>query len=292
MFHDTTTTIARLQAHPRARRPDRGRRLRDRLLVARLPAPVPGRHPQDRPRLRRVRRGRTRRVGVRPCDRRARPDARAADRRRGHRGAGPARAPAQPRLRVRPGLPVRPAGLGRAPRSARSACRRSIGAELIGRRSTSGRRPVRSPCRSAAEAGSRCSSCTPSSSGSSSACSLGGRPAGLAVDPLPVRLARSVSGFAVQVVLFSDPVTRPGRRSRCAALRRCRPRSSSSPCSRNVRIAGLPIVGRRRGLQPRGDRRQRRLHAGLAGGAGGGRHGPGRRLLEQRGRRPTRARVR
>ena len=37
----------------RPRRPHRDRRLRHRLLVARLPAPVPGRHPQDRPRVRR-----------------------------------------------------------------------------------------------------------------------------------------------------------------------------------------------------------------------------------------------
>ena len=36
-------------------RPDRGRRLRHGLLVARLPAPLPGRHPQDRPRVHRRR---------------------------------------------------------------------------------------------------------------------------------------------------------------------------------------------------------------------------------------------
>ena len=37
----------------RPRRPDRGRRLRHRLLVAGLPAPVQGRHPQDRARVHR-----------------------------------------------------------------------------------------------------------------------------------------------------------------------------------------------------------------------------------------------
>ena len=52
--------------HPRPRRADRHRRLRDRLLVARLPAPVPRRHPQDRPRLRRLRRGRPGRPGPSP----------------------------------------------------------------------------------------------------------------------------------------------------------------------------------------------------------------------------------
>ena len=89
------------------RRPDRRRRLRHRLLVARLPAPVPGRHPEDRARVHRARGGRPRRLGVRQRDRRARPDARPADHRRGDRGARPARAPARDGLRVRPGLPVR-----------------------------------------------------------------------------------------------------------------------------------------------------------------------------------------
>ena len=48
MFHDTATTIVTPRGAPRSRGPDRHRRLRDRLLVARLPATLPGRHPQDR----------------------------------------------------------------------------------------------------------------------------------------------------------------------------------------------------------------------------------------------------
>ncbi len=90
-------------------RPDRRRRLRDRLLVARLPAPVPGRHPQDRARVRRAGGERPRRLGVRRRDRRARAHRSACGSSpRGSRsrtsssscGAG---------LRVRPGLPVREA---------------------------------------------------------------------------------------------------------------------------------------------------------------------------------------
>ena len=46
--------VTRLIGAEGARRPDRHRRLRDRLLVARLSSPVPGRHPQDRSVLRRV----------------------------------------------------------------------------------------------------------------------------------------------------------------------------------------------------------------------------------------------
>ena len=91
------------RGHPGPRRPDRDRRLRDRLLVARVPAPVPGRHPQDRPRVRRLGR-QPRGVGVRRGDRRAGPDPRAwpsspkASRRRasssgcGHWAASSARA--------------------------------------------------------------------------------------------------------------------------------------------------------------------------------------------------------
>ena len=67
MFHDTHTTIARLEALRAARHPDRDRRLRHRLLVARLPAPVPGRHPQDRPRVHRRRRRRRATSGRSPA---------------------------------------------------------------------------------------------------------------------------------------------------------------------------------------------------------------------------------
>ena len=99
MFHDTATTLARARGHPRPGRPDRDRRLRHRLLVARLPAPLPGRHPQDRPRVRRSR-PTTRGLGVRRRDRGPGPRAGADDHRRGHRGARPARAPARARLRA------------------------------------------------------------------------------------------------------------------------------------------------------------------------------------------------
>ncbi len=54
MFQDTETTIAKLAASEAARGADRPRRLRDRLLVAGLPAPLPGRHPEDRPGVRRA----------------------------------------------------------------------------------------------------------------------------------------------------------------------------------------------------------------------------------------------
>ena len=76
MFHDTADDHRPARRPPRARRPHRDRRLRHRLLVARLPAPVPGRHAQDRPRVHRPGDGELRGLGIRPRDRRARPDAR------------------------------------------------------------------------------------------------------------------------------------------------------------------------------------------------------------------------
>ena len=66
----TPSTIATLDDAPRARRPDRHRRLRDRLLLAQPPAPVPGRHPQDRQRVRPGRRRRLEVGGARRRDRR------------------------------------------------------------------------------------------------------------------------------------------------------------------------------------------------------------------------------
>ena len=107
MFPDTQTTIARLHGPARPGRPDRRRRLRHRLLVAGLPAPVPGRHPQDRARVHRHVGVGPRRLGVRVGDRRARAHPRAADHRRGHRGRRPARAAPRAGLRARAGLPVR-----------------------------------------------------------------------------------------------------------------------------------------------------------------------------------------
>ena len=56
MFHDTPDDHRPPGGPARPRRPDRRRRLRHRLLVARLPAPVPGRHPEDRARVHRARR--------------------------------------------------------------------------------------------------------------------------------------------------------------------------------------------------------------------------------------------
>ena len=109
----------------RPRRPDRGRRLRHRLLVAGLPAPVQGRHPQDRARVHRDVGVGARRLGVRVGDRRARALARAADHRGGHRGRRPARAAPRDGLRARAGLPVREGdagrGDGRAPPAADGA---------------------------------------------------------------------------------------------------------------------------------------------------------------------------
>ena len=132
MFTDTQTTIARLDGPARPGRQDRRRRLRDRLLVARLPAPVPGRHPEDRARVHRRLGRRSRRVGVRPRHRRARPDARPADRRRGDRGARPARAAAR----------------AWAASSARATCsRRPMPGEDDGRPPPAAGRPPASPAR-------------------------------------------------------------------------------------------------------------------------------------------------
>jgi predicted signal transduction protein with EAL and GGDEF domain len=110
MFHDTHTTIARLQAL---------RQLGIRIAIDDFGtgysslgylAPVPGRHPQDRSRVRRRRRRWDRRLGLRARHRRARPDPRPADRRRRRRGWRAARSPSGDGLRVRPGIPVRQAG--------------------------------------------------------------------------------------------------------------------------------------------------------------------------------------
>ena len=79
----------------------RDRRLRHRLLVARLPAAAPGRRAQDRPHVhRRARHARTSRRAD-PDARPARPQPRPAHDRRGHRGRSPARPPARARLRPR-----------------------------------------------------------------------------------------------------------------------------------------------------------------------------------------------
>ena len=92
---------------------------------------------------------------------------------------------------------------------------------------------------------------------------LGGRLAGLG--EIKFRLAWvMIGGLPIQVLLFSDPVTaRIGALGR-AALRRGRPALVVAAVLRNRDIIGMPIVAIRGGLQPRRDRGQRRLHAGLA----------------------------
>ncbi len=103
---------------PRDRRPPRARRLRDRLLLAQLPALVPARHPQDRQAVRRRGRRAARGALVRAHDHRARRHARPRGRRRGHRVRRPARRPARDGLRPRPGLPSLAPALDRHDRGA------------------------------------------------------------------------------------------------------------------------------------------------------------------------------
>ena len=117
--HDRDARIA-----PAPRRAGRDRRLRDGLLLAQPPPPVPGRRAEDRER---VRPGARLRLAVGGTRRRDRRDERLApdhDRRRGHRGRRPGRADARSRLHVRPGLLLLAAGQRRGRREARSARRR------------------------------------------------------------------------------------------------------------------------------------------------------------------------
>ena len=87
------------------------RRLRDRLLLAELHPPVPGRHPQDRPLFP----GRSEPGDGRADrgDRPARADLQAEGRRRGNREPRAARAAARYELRLRSGLSLRRAAGGR-----------------------------------------------------------------------------------------------------------------------------------------------------------------------------------
>ena len=90
--------------------PDRDRRLRHGLLVADLPAPLPGRHPQDRQGLHRAGHRRDARMGVRGRHPGAGPPARPAGRGGGRRGPGAAGTTAWHGLRAGPGLLLRAPG--------------------------------------------------------------------------------------------------------------------------------------------------------------------------------------
>ena len=104
------------------RHPARGRRLRNRLLVAQLHPPVPGRHLEGRQVVHR-RGGRQRRgVGAHRRDHRARGHPEAAARRRRYRAPGAGRAAARAPVRAGSGLLLRQAHADRRhPRAA--ACR-------------------------------------------------------------------------------------------------------------------------------------------------------------------------
>src|SRR5215217_7523555 len=84
------------------------RRLRHRLLLAQLPAPVPGRHAEDRPLVRGAAQPRQRQRRAGPDDRPSRPEPAAGHGGRGGRGLGPVPGPAPHGLRHRPGLLLRP----------------------------------------------------------------------------------------------------------------------------------------------------------------------------------------
>ena len=112
--HDRTT-LAALEG---ARRPARHRRLRHRLLVAQLPAALPGRHPQDRPLVRATLGSPTPRSRRSCGDRLARADPRAARRSPRASSGGDSSTSCAARLRPRPGLLLRPTA-GRRPQSRR-----------------------------------------------------------------------------------------------------------------------------------------------------------------------------
>ena len=107
MMADTDLAVERLHALKALGVQAGDRRLRHRLLVAQLPEPVPGRHPEDGPVV--PRRPGDADSGLAGGDRQPGRDARPPGGRRGHR-ACPTQAshPARPRLRARAGLPVRP----------------------------------------------------------------------------------------------------------------------------------------------------------------------------------------
>ena len=109
------------------------RRFRHRLLLDRLPAPVPLRHPQGRPLLRPRSRHQLDRQRAHPVAGFARRCDGPVGHRRGHRERGPAQAAPPRPVRIRAGLPDQPADPGRrrsrrcSPGSGRSAGSRSAG---------------------------------------------------------------------------------------------------------------------------------------------------------------------
>ena len=116
----------------------RPRRLRHRLLLARLPQPLPLRRAEDRPLLRRRARGRAGAHRDRRGDHRHGPGALPRRDRRGSRERGPALRAAPPRLRLRAGPPLL---AGAAGGEDHRACSRDGAA-----RATRGSRPAGSRC--------------------------------------------------------------------------------------------------------------------------------------------------
>ena len=109
LMRNIEETARRLVAIKAARRADRDRRLRHRVLLSRSPATVPRRRAEDRPVVHPGTEGQPGGRDADPHPRAARQVAVDRDLRRGHRAAARA-LPAQRRgLRLRAGLPVRPA---------------------------------------------------------------------------------------------------------------------------------------------------------------------------------------
>ena len=124
----------------RARHPAGDGRLRHRLLLAQLPQPLPGRRAEDGSLLP-ARRSHARDLRPRQRGDRDRRDPAPRRRRRGHRAERAVADAARPRLRSRPGLPVRPADAGR--RDDRGAAQ--LGRAGTGRRLAASRRTLEQP---------------------------------------------------------------------------------------------------------------------------------------------------
>ena len=119
LVEESAAAIATLEALSEIGVRPRPRRLRHRLLLARLPQPLPLRRAEDRPLLRRGARGRAGADRDHRGDHRDGPGALPRRDRRGGRERGAALGAAPARLRLRPGPPLL-AGAAAAPRS--SAC--------------------------------------------------------------------------------------------------------------------------------------------------------------------------